>query len=300
MIACWAFVSPALAGPTLEQVGAMPKIQQSKAPSLPPKIARQHGKALPDGRPAIASKGDIRAVWLTRPTARYGHGILGDVIEAGGLTVKLANGDFTAYSLPQNSVFEDIAPRLADLDGDGHNEIVVIRAYLDRGAALSVFGLNSGKLDRLAETPAIGTPNRWLNPSILSDLDGSGHLTIGLVRTPHIGGQLQLWRYEKGALRSVGQKNGFSNHTIGSRVLGLSAILKKKDNRIITLPDARQSSLLFLDARSLKTLGSLALPARPVGDFVVSTDEAGKQSLYFPLADGKNYRITDPDGVVFD
>lgn len=298
-IASTALVAPALANPVLEQVRSIPSTPKLKAPALPQKIAKQFGKALPDGRPASAQKGDIHAVWLTQPTGRYGHGILGDATEAGGFTIKLANGDFTSYSLPQNSVFEDIAPRIADLDGDGRNEIVLIRAYLDRGAALSVFGLKNGTLSLLAETPAIGTPNRWLNPSILADLDGSGRLTIGLVRTPHIGGQLQLWRYEKGALRSVGKKNGFSNHTIGSRVLGLSAILKKGDERVIALPDARQSNLLFLDAKTLKILGRLSLPARPVGDFVVKEEKAGKQSLYLPLANGKSYRITDPDGTVF-
>jgi hypothetical protein len=35
---------------------------------------------------------DIAQAWLTRPTKRYDHAILGDAIEAGGLAVKTRDG----------------------------------------------------------------------------------------------------------------------------------------------------------------------------------------------------------------
>ena len=67
--------------------------------------------------------------------------------------------------LSANSVFEDRKPRLADLDGDGTDEIIVVRSYLDRGAALSIVKLKAEGLEIVAETPAIGRANRWLNPA---------------------------------------------------------------------------------------------------------------------------------------
>ena len=292
-------VRPALALELEPYSGPVPT-RAAKGPTLPASVAAKFGQQLPDGRVATSGSGDIRTVWLSQPTGRYGHGVLGDSIEAGGVIARLADGSYQSFSLPQDSVFEDLVPRLADLDGDGRSEITLVRAYLRKGAAVTVLGLRDGKLQILAEAPAIGRANRWLNPSIVEDLDGSGRKTIGLVRTPHIGGQLQLWRFAKGKLRLVGKANGFSNHSIGSRALGLSAVLSHKGKKRIILPDARQSQLIILDASSLKPLGRVALPARPVADFVVKRDGAGKQSLYLSLADGKRYRLTDGQGRYFD
>ena len=45
------------------------------------------------------------------------------------------------YQLPLNRVFEDLVPRLVDLDGDGRDEVVLVESDLLRGAALVVLGL---------------------------------------------------------------------------------------------------------------------------------------------------------------
>ncbi|MCV6575353.1 MAG: hypothetical protein OIF58_06415 [Cohaesibacter sp.] len=271
--------------------------QKDKAgPALP----SSEGKALADATVATADKGDIRTVWLTKPTTRYGHGVLGDAVEAGGVTVRLQNGAYRHFTLPDDSVFEDLVPRVGDLDGDGRNEVVLVRAYLTAGAALSVFGMRGDQLELLAESPAIGTANRWLNPSILADLDGSGRLSVGLVRTPHIGGQLQIWQFDGKQLTQKAKANGFSNHSIGSRALGLSAVLAHKGQKRILLPDARQGALLVLDGRSLSVLARLALPARPVTDFVRVTGAGGDQSVLMGLADGQFYALSNPKGDLFD
>lgn len=165
-------------------------------PPATPKLPSTQAKALPDGQVASSSDGDIRHVWLTEPTNNYAHGVLGDAIEAQSVTVQLENGSYRHFQLPADSVFEDLVPRLADLNKDGRNEVVLVRSYLNAGAALAVLGLRNDKLVLLAETKAIGTANRWQNPSILADLDQSGHLSIGLVRTPHIGRQLQIWKFD--------------------------------------------------------------------------------------------------------
>ncbi|MEC9367238.1 MAG: VCBS repeat-containing protein, partial [Pseudomonadota bacterium] len=111
----------------------------------------------------------------------------------------------------------------ADLDGDKSEEIVVIRSYLRRGAAMAVAkvtGLHG--LEIVAETPPVGQPNRWLNPAGIADFDGDGRPEIAIVVTPHIGGRLEFWEYRDGKLTLERSLTGFSNHAIGSRALEMS------------------------------------------------------------------------------
>ena len=91
---------------------------------------------LPDGLVAYA-KGDVRAAWYVSPTRRYAHAILGDAIEAAALRVQTADGGQLTYDLPANMVYEDRTPRIADLDGDGRNEVVTIRSELSEGGGVA-------------------------------------------------------------------------------------------------------------------------------------------------------------------
>ncbi|MSQ70451.1 MAG: hypothetical protein EXR27_04035 [Betaproteobacteria bacterium] len=94
---------------------------------------------LPDSRPG-AGRNDIALAWLAAPTTRYAHGVLGDAIEAAALRVRLREGAELRYDLPSDSVFEDLQPRVLDLDGDGRDEIMVVRSRLDAGATAGATG----------------------------------------------------------------------------------------------------------------------------------------------------------------
>ena len=217
---------------------------------------------LPDGMLATGTSDIVRA-WLAEPTRSYRHGILGDKIEARRLVIEARNKKQQSYRLGNASVFEDLVPRLADLDGDGTDEIIVVRAYLDRGAALVVSGLRDGKLVPVAETPAIGRPHRWLNPAGIADYDGDGNLEVAIVVTPHIGGTLQLWRLAGGKLKKTGELAGFSNHIIGSRILGLSATGDFDGDGIadLALPSADRGTLRLVSFAG-RTWATRALPLR--------------------------------------
>ncbi len=180
--------------------------------------------ALPDGRIADAGNG-VRA-WLSAPTARYGHAVLGDGIEAGALSVSHPGTPIQTITLPTSSVFEDRYPRFADMDGDGMAEILVVRAYADAGGALTLVDPGSvGRAPRIvAEGPAIGTPNRWLNPVGVGDVDGDGRPEALVVITPHIGGTLTAYEWRGDRLVVDHEMFGFSNHAIGARELALSAV----------------------------------------------------------------------------
>lgn len=203
--------------------------------------------ALPDGTIATASSGDIRRAWYADPPERYGHGVLGDRIEAGSLAVTDADGNPHLFRLPQTHVFEDITPRIADLDGDGGNEVVTIRAALDAGAAIAIYGLRDGQLVELAATPEIGTPNRWLNIAAIVP-DGDSGRIIHAVRTPHLRGTLFSVAWDGRRLRVIDDvAMDVSNHVIGSRELGLSwaGTLETRRPPVLVLPSQDRRRLRF-------------------------------------------------------
>lgn len=161
--------------------------------------------------------GDILWAGFSDATVRYDHGILGDAIEAGGLRARTANQSDCdlVYLLPDTKVFEDLAPRIADLDGDGRNEIVVVETDAAKGASLAIYGLRDGHLTRLAATPPIGRTHRWLAPFTPVDLDGDGLPEIAYVDRPHLAKILRIWRYRDGTLTQIASRDGLTNHRIG-------------------------------------------------------------------------------------
>jgi hypothetical protein len=161
-----------------------------------------------------AAEGPVSA-WFEDPTTRYPHGVLGDAVEAGTLAVQLASDcAILRATLPTAEVFEDIAPRLSDLDGDGRAEVIVVQSHRLLGARLAIYSVTD-RLRLLAATPNIGRPNRWLAPIGVADLDGDGAIEIAYIDRPHLARTLRVWRYENGALTEIAAASGLTNHRIG-------------------------------------------------------------------------------------
>jgi hypothetical protein len=153
----------------------------------------------------------ILSAEFSEPTPRYDHAILGDALEWGALTLALSDGTRRLFRLPETLVFEDLTPRLADLDGDGAPEVIVVETSLAKGGRLTVWGPEG----RIAQTPHIGQTHRWLAPIGAADLDGDGKVEIAYIDRPHLAKELRIWRFENGHLSEVTRAKGLTNHRIG-------------------------------------------------------------------------------------
>lgn len=168
----------------------------------------------------IQDKG-VTTAWYGDATRIYAHGVLGDSIEAHTLYAKLGNTDDCAISitLDDQSVFEDVTPRIADVTGDGINDVITIESHQNKGASLAVYGVINSQLVKIASAPHIGTPNRWLAPAGIADFNNDGVNDVSYVQTPHIGGILRVWSFKGEGSILLASKRGYSNHRIGENFI---------------------------------------------------------------------------------
>lgn len=236
---------------------------------------------------------NIAKAWLTEPTTRYKHFVLGAQHEAASLVVALKDGRTLRLRLPENSVFEDRIPRLADLDGNGDDEIIVVRSYLDRGAALAVAAVRGTELKIIAETPPIGIPHRWLNPAGIADFDGDGRLDIAYVQMPHVLGKLRVWTMDSRGLKEITTFDGVSNHMIGSRQLGLSAVADFNGDGVadLAIPSLDRRTLRFLTFKGgAREFARKALPAPAVSDFSIEYQN-GRPVVLVGIEGGRRFKV---------
>ena len=244
--------------------------------------------ALPDGKVATGSR-DIARAWLAEPTTRYDHGILGDKVEAGSLVIETRDGKRQIVRLKDDAVFEDLEPRLFDLNGDGHDAIVVVKSYLKRGSSLAIVAARHGKYEIVAETPPLGQPQRWLDPVGAADFTGDGKIDLALVRQPHAVGALELWSWDGGALRKAAELPDIANHIAGTRAIDMAAVADFDGDKIpdIAAPSLDRTHLRIVSfAPAAREIASVALPAAAATNLGLVAQSAGPPVIALGLADG--------------
>ena len=148
---------------------------------------------------------------FTEPTDRYAHGVLGDAIEWGTLEIHLSDETTLRVVLPPERVFEDLEPRLVELDRVPGPEVIVVESHASFGARLSVYGSRGF----IASNDWIGRPNRWLAPVGAADIDGDGHIEIAFVDRPHLARAFTVLRFRDRSFEMVARIGPLTNHRIG-------------------------------------------------------------------------------------
>lgn len=161
----------------------------------------------------------------TKRDVPYGHNVLGATPEWTGLRFEAtAIGQSalnlpaarTTTRLPDGVIYEDIAPRLADMSGDGLPDLIVVLSDKNLGASLVVWNFAEGVS---LSTPPIGQKHRWLAPVGIADFNKDGRMDVAYVDRPHLAKTLRIWSYTEGPQRpflsELDALEGLSNHRIG-------------------------------------------------------------------------------------
>jgi hypothetical protein len=202
------------------------------------------------------------------PVDRYGHFALGRPHEYAQLEATTNAGRTLRFELPEDEVFEDLEPRLVKLAVGEPPQLLTIVSRRGVGARLALIRVTDGKLVFSAQSPAIGTAMRWLNPVAVVDLDGDGRAEISAVITPHIGGTLKIYRQRGSELVEVAALAGFSNHIYGSAALMLSTSVALDGKMHLIVPDTsrRYLRLITLQKDRLVEVGRCALTSAVTAD----------------------------------
>lgn len=151
--------------------------------------------------------------------------------------------------LAVDAAFEDGLIRLADLDADGSPQIVLVTASRLAGAAITVLGVErragAPVLLERARGPSVGG-GRWLNPVGVGDFFGDGRSDVVAVATPHIGGVLTLYRYQRPHLVPVAHELNVSNHVYGEVEQQLAAVTVRDGRMCVAIPNQGRHMLRFL------------------------------------------------------
>jgi hypothetical protein len=173
--------------------------------------------APPDAR-VVA--GDGRLFVLADATEAYGHGALGDEVEAETVAVVDPASGVVRRLSPPTGVIEGLAPILADVDGDGDREVVVTASDEAGGARLVALRPGGGVA---ATGPPVGTGFRWRHQIAVAPFGPGGETEAVAVRTPHLGGTAEFYRADGDRLRIVARRaGGYASHRLGSRNLGMA------------------------------------------------------------------------------
>ncbi|MFP3853475.1 MAG: hypothetical protein ACLFWD_04175 [Anaerolineales bacterium] len=171
---------------------------------------------LPDSRILVDERG--RVALYINPTGSYDHGVLGDRIEADGLVVvEPETGELLwATEAEGELVFEGIAPLWVDFNRDGAREVLTTASDPSGGARYLLFTEGGGEA---ASSEAIGQGYRWRHAIAVGPLGPEGEWELVGVRTPHLKGVVEYFRWEGDHLEMMTELTGYSSHSLGSRNL---------------------------------------------------------------------------------
>ncbi|HMO72489.1 MAG TPA: VCBS repeat-containing protein [Paracoccaceae bacterium] len=211
---------------------------------------------------------------LEGPTDRYPHNVLGDIPAFTRLEVTaMACGECAHWKesaqvrLDPPLVFEDVAPRLWDIDGDGRPEILVVESHEQQGARLAVWSWSDtgAQLSRRGASAFIGTRFRWLAPAGVGDFAGDGGRRVAWVDRPHLAREGVFARLTGDRPVEIARAPGFSSHRIGETAIA-SAVRSCGGRDEVLLPRATGRRLAALRLEGGRIVARDAGPFSGPGD----------------------------------
>lgn len=243
--------------------------------------------ALPDARAVRGPGGDLAV--LTSPTRRYDHGVLGDGLEAGGITVLRPSPDgarlVSSFPAASGGVFEGVAPLWFERDGE--ELLAVTESTPEQGSRISVYR-PSGEL--VGAGPFIGEGMRWRHLTAAAPFGPSGQTELSSTLTPHMNGVAQFYGVEDGILRVRARVPGYTSHRIYSRNLdtALAGDLDKDGQAELLLPNPSYTSLggLSRTQSGVRTEWSLPVGGELSTNLAAATGTGGRAVVAAGRSDG--------------
>lgn len=245
--------------------------------------------ALDDGRILVDEQ--ERLLFLSDPTTQYGHGVLGDKVEAKAISLVATKPHLqliTQIPIGDDWVIEGIMPIWADLDQDGQREIIVTRANDNEGAQIVAFS-EDGSL--FASGPSIGNGFRWRNQMAVGAFDNSGDLHLVDVLTPHIGGTVEFYRLNGDKLDIETGVRQYTSHVIKSRNLdmGISADFNSDGKLEVLVPTQDRTQLIIVGLQNgiATPLWKLPTDAPVMTNLSATQNPSGGLAVGVGLADNR-------------
>lgn len=251
---------------------------------------------LPDAR-IVQNKSGAVAV-LSSPTDRYVHGVLGDGLEAGEISVLGPGGggyELDAKIQPESGgVFETLAPLWFGPGGAGEEELLAVtESSQGLGSRISVYSAGGALV---AAGPFVGAPQAWRHLIAAGPFGPNGAFEIAATRTPHVGGTTEFYRLdrESGELKLAATGPGYPSHTIYSRNLDAATAgdLDGDGSWELLVPNASYNGLVALRHTGNGVERAWDLPASSsLGtNIAATTDKEGRIAVAVGTLDG-NLRI---------
>ena len=154
----------------------------------------------------------------------------------------------------------------------------------------------SGNL--LAESEPIGKGFRWRHALDIAAFGENGELLLVDIITPHIGGTVTFysWNKENNALISESSLSGYSTHDIGSRVMGMFALLDEPCEQVLLIvPTQSKTELATLHfvSDNIQEEWRLPLGGTLTGDIDLTVLERGWAVR--AVVDGEDVILDIPD-----